>query len=238
MPGTGRGRVCRPIRPGVGGGQPMGDSEADLGDGELIRRAAGGDPISLAELFGRHRRRLEKMVQVRLDRALRGRVDPDDVLQETYLDLVQQLRNYPGPEVMPVFLWLRILTGQRLARVHRQHLGSAKRAAGREAPADRGGGGEVDSSSMADFLVGRLTSASGAADRAERAEIVRRAIEALDPPDREIISLRTLEGLSNTEAAAVLGLAKSAASNRYVRAMARLQAALQEIPGLIDEAQA
>jgi RNA polymerase sigma-70 factor, ECF subfamily len=213
----------------------MDDGAADLGDGELIRRAAAGDPTPLAELFGRHRRRLERMVRVRLDHGLRGRVDPDDVLQETYLDLVQQLRNYPGPEVMPVFLWLRILTGQRLARVHRQHLGAAKRAAGREAPAHHGGGGEPDSASMADFLVGRLTSPNGAAGRAERADLVRRAIDALDPLDREIISLRTFEGLSNHEAAAVLGVAKSAASNRYVRAMARLQAALREIPGLIDD---
>jgi RNA polymerase sigma-70 factor (ECF subfamily) len=216
----------------------MDDGEADLGDGELIRRAAGGDPISLAQLFGRHRRRLEKMVQVRLDRALRGRVDPDDVLQETYLDLVRQLPNYPGPEIMPVFLWLRILTGQRLARVHREHLGAAKRAAGREVPAHRGGGGAADSASMADFLVGRLTSPSGAAGRAERADLVRRAIDALEPLDREIISLRTFEGLTNSEAAAVLGLASSAASNRYVRAMARLQAALREIPGLIDDTRA
>jgi RNA polymerase sigma-70 factor (ECF subfamily) len=214
----------------------MGDGESDVCDEELIRRAAEGDVGSLAELFDRHRERLEKMVRVRLDRGLRGRVDPDDVLQEAYLDLAQQLRNYPGPEAMPVFLWLRILTGQRLTRLHRQHLGTAKRAAGREAPAHHGG--EVDSASMADLLVGRLTTASRAADRAERAEIVRRAIDALDPIDREIISLRTFEGLSNTEAAAVLGLAKSAASNRYIRAMARLQAALREIPGLIDETQA
>ena len=213
----------------------MDNGEADLGDGELIRQAMGGDPIPLAELFDRHRQRLEKMVRVRLDRGLQGRVDPDDVLQETYLDIAGQLPNYPGPEVMPVFLWLRILTGQRLARVHRQHLGAAKRAAGRENPAHRGGGGEADSASMADFLVGRLTSPSGAADRAERAQIVRRAIDALEPLDREIISLRTFESLTNSEAAAVLGLAKSAASNRYIRAMARLQAALSEVPGLIDE---
>jgi RNA polymerase sigma-70 factor, ECF subfamily len=216
----------------------MGDSRSDVGDDELIRRAAGGDTSSLAELFGRHRDRLEKMVRVRLHRGLQGRVDPDDVLQETYLDLAQQLPNYPGPEAMPVFLWLRLLTGQRLARVHRQHLGSAKRDAGREVPADRGGGGEADSSSMADFLVGRLTTASRAADRAERAQLVRRAIDALDPLDREIISLRTFEGLTNNEAAAVLGLAKAAACNRYVRAMGRLQAALQQIPGLIDDTRA
>jgi RNA polymerase sigma-70 factor (ECF subfamily) len=216
----------------------MDDRGVEVGDDELIRRAREGDTTAMAELFGRHRDRLEKMVRVRLNRALQGRVDPDDVLQETYLDLAQQLRNYPGPEAMPVFLWLRLLTGQRLARVHRRHLGTAKRAADREAPAHHGGGGEADSASMADFLVGQLTTASRAADRAERAEIVRRAIDGLEPTDREIISLRAFEGLSNGEAAAVLGLAKAAASNRYVRAMARLQAALETIPGLIDDSRA
>jgi RNA polymerase sigma-70 factor (ECF subfamily) len=216
----------------------MDDRGVEVRDDELIRRARGGDATALAELFGRHRDRLEKMVRVRLNRGLRGRVDPDDVLQETYLDLARQLRNYPGPEAMPVFLWLRLLTGQRLARVHRQHLDTAGRDAGREAPAHHGGGNEADTASMADFLVGRLTSPSGAAGRAERADLVRRAIDALDPLDREIISLRTFEGLTNSEAAAALGLAKSAASNRYVRAMARLQASLEKIPGLIDESRA
>jgi RNA polymerase sigma-70 factor (ECF subfamily) len=217
-----------------GRGGPMGESGSGAGDDELVRRAAGGNAAALAELFGRHRDRLGKMVRVRLDRGLQGRVDPDDVLQEAYIDLAQQLPNYPGPEAMPVFLWLRLLTGQRLARVHRRHLGAARRAAGREVQAQRGGG-EANSSSMADFLVGQLTSPSRAAERAERAEIVRRAIDELDPLDREIISLRTFEGLTNNEAAVVLGLAKNTASNRYIRAMTRLQAALRRIPGLIDD---
>jgi len=71
-------------------------------------------------------------------------------------------------------------------------------------------------------------------DRAEKARIVREAIEALDPLDREIISLRSFEELTNGEVAAVLGLSKSAASNRYMRAMARLQVVFQSIPGLIE----
>lgn len=211
----------------------MDEDGAGATDDDLIRRARAGEASCLADLFGRHRDRLERMVRARLHRALQGRVDPADVLQETYLDLAGQLPNYPGPEAMPPFLWLRLLTGQRLARLHRDHLGAAKRAAGREAGGG-GGGSDADSASMADFLVGRLTTASRAADRAERARIVREVIESLDPADREILSLRTFEGLTNNEAAAVLGLAKAAASNRYVRAMARLQAALRQVPGLLD----
>ena len=216
----------------------MGEVGAYADDDALILRASGGDSSALAELFGRHRDRLERMVRTRLDRGLQGRVDPADVLQETYIDLAQQLPNYPGPATMPAFLWLRLLTGQRLARVHRRHLGAAKRSAGREATLRRDGGAEADSASMADQLVGRLTTASRALARAERADLVRRAIDALDPSDREVISLRAFEGLANNEAAALLGLSKAAASNRYVRAMARLQDAMRQVPGLIDDAQA
>jgi RNA polymerase sigma-70 factor (ECF subfamily) len=220
---------------GRDGGRAVGDEPTDLGDEELIGRAAGGDRPALAELFGRHRIRLEKMVRVRLHRALQGRVDPADVLQEVYLDLEQQLPHYPGPASMSPFLWLRLLTGQRLTRLHRRHLGAAMRAAGREVAIPGGGRAEADSSSMADQLVGRLTPASRVVAREERAHLVREALEALDPADREIIALRGFEGLTNNEAAAALGLSKAAASNRYVRAMARLQAALRAIPGLIDD---
>jgi RNA polymerase sigma-70 factor (ECF subfamily) len=213
----------------------MGDRTAELGDEELVRRAAGGDRAALAELFGRHRDRLGKMVRARLHRALRGRVDPADVLQEVYLDLEPQLAHYPGAATMPPFLWLRLLTGQRLTRLHRHHLGAAMRAAGREVALDGGvGGAAADSAALADGLVGQLTTASRAFSRAERGRLVRAAIEGLDPCDREVIALRGLEGLSNGEAAAALGLSKAAASNRYVRAMARLQSALQQVPGLLD----
>jgi RNA polymerase sigma-70 factor (ECF subfamily) len=38
--------------------------------------------------------------------------------------------------------------------------------------------------------------------------------------------------LSNEETAQILGIKKSAASNRYIRALKRLKAILAEVPGL------
>ena len=52
----------------------------------------------------------------------------------------------------------------------------------------------------------------------------------MDPIDREVLALRHFEELTNGEAAAVLGLTKTAASNRYVRALKRLQAVLEGCP--------
>jgi RNA polymerase sigma-70 factor (ECF subfamily) len=60
------------------------------------------------------------------------------------------------------------------------------------------------------------------------------ALEALDPMDREILTLRHFEELSNAEAAQVLGLTKTAASSHYIRALGRLREVLAGIPGLLD----
>ena len=135
----------------------------------LLSRASDGDETALAELFGRYRKRLRRMVRLRLDRRLQGRVDTSDVLQEAFLDLTQQFRSFiERREAMPFFVWLRLLTGQRLMRVHSQHLGAAMRDAGREVSLHRGAMPPASSESLAARLLGRFTSASEVAVRAER----------------------------------------------------------------------
>jgi RNA polymerase sigma-70 factor (ECF subfamily) len=168
------------------------------------------------------------------DRRLQGRVDPSDVLQQAYIDLTQQLPGYLARPEMPFFLWLRLLTGQRLMRLHRHHLWAAMRDARREVSLYRGALPQASSTSLAAQLLGRFTSASAAAVRAERQRLLQEALNALESLDREIIALRHFEELTNQEAATVLGLSKSAASNRYVRALTRLQATLDGIPGFLD----
>jgi RNA polymerase sigma-70 factor (ECF subfamily) len=200
----------------------------------LLRRALAGEQAALAELFTRYRKRLRQMVQLRLDRRLQGRIDPSDVLQEAYLDVVRELPSYRAQPTMPFFLWLRLLTGQRLMRIHRQHLEAAMRDAGREISLYHGALPQASSLSLAAGLLGRYTSASRVALRAEMQVQLQTALNGMDPLDREVITLRHFEELSNNEAAQVLGLSKAAASNRYVRALARLQAILESIPGFLD----
>src|SRR5437868_13572979 len=84
----------------------------------LIRRIEGGDEGALIELFARYRDRLRRMVKLRLDRRLQGRLDPSDVLQEAYLDVSKRAAEYRADPTMPVFLWLRLVTGQRLMALH------------------------------------------------------------------------------------------------------------------------
>ena len=199
----------------------------------LLNRALAGDEAALAALFDGYRDRLKKMIRLRLDRRLSGRVDTSDVLQDAYLDVRRRIAEYArDPTAMPFHLWLRLVAGQRLTDVHRHHLGSQMRDAGCEVSLHRGPFPQADSMSLAAQLLGKLTSASQAAIRAEHKLIVQEALNNMDPIDREVLALRHFEHLSNDETAQVLGLSKSAASNRYIRALKRLKEILSSIPGL------
>jgi RNA polymerase sigma-70 factor (ECF subfamily) len=208
-------------------------ADARIADDLLVGRAAAGDTAALAELFGRYRKRLRAMVRLRMDRRLQGRLDPSDVLQEAYLDVAQQLPTYRSKPEMPFYLWLRFTTGQRLMRLHRQHLGAAVRDAGREVSLHRGAFPQASSQSLAGQLLGRFSSVSKAVERADIQLKLQAALNGMDETDREIIALRHFEELSNLEAAQVLGLEPSAASKRYIRALKRLQEILKSIPGLL-----
>ena len=202
---------------------------------DLLSRAAAGDKAALGALWEHHRARLRQMIRLRLDRRLQGRVDPSDVLQDAYLDLAARLPDYARERPMPTYLWLRLVTGQRLAQVHRQHLGAAMRDAGREVSLYRGALPQASSASLAAQLLGRFTTASQAAIRAERQLQLQEILNGLDPIDREILALRHFEQLTNGEAAQVLGLSKTAANNRYVWALGRLRDSLGRVPGFFDE---
>src|SRR5262249_30555087 len=156
---------------------------------------------------------------------------PSDVLQEAYLDLAKRAPDYLAKPDIPFFLWLRLLTGQRLLEIHRRHLGTLMRAAGQEVSLHRGALPQATSESLAAQLLGRMTSPTQAAVRAEMQVRLQEALNSMDALDREVLVLRHFEELSNNETAAVLGIAKAAASNRYVRALKRLKDILSSLPG-------
>src|SRR5262245_63866860 len=86
---------------------------------ELVARVADGDREAIVELLDRYRARLRRMVALRLDPRLQGRVDASDVIQEGYLDAVRRLEEYVRDPSVPFYIWLRSLVGQRVAECHR-----------------------------------------------------------------------------------------------------------------------
>jgi RNA polymerase sigma-70 factor, ECF subfamily len=194
-----------------------------------VVRPRPGDAGAAGELFAACRDRLKRMVRLRLDRRLQGRRDASDVLQEAFIDVQKKAPDFAAKE-LPAYLWLRLVVAERLSILHRHHLGAQMRDVSQEVSLNRGGPPAATTYSLANLLLGRLTSPTQAAVRAERQLRLQEALNGMDPIDREILALRHFEELSNSEAANVLGLSKSAASNRYIRALKRLKEILSTLP--------
>ncbi len=100
--------------------------------GQLVERLRAGDRQALTDLFQRHRDRLHRMVELRMDARIQGRLDASDVLQDAFLDAAARLDGYLRRPELPPFLWLRLVVAERLAIAHRRHLGTKMRDVGQE----------------------------------------------------------------------------------------------------------
>lgn len=195
---------------------------------ELLAEARGGDAEAIDRLLQRHRDALRRMVELRMDHAIARRVDASDIVQDVLIDAHRRLQEYLENPVMPFHLWLRHMAHDRLIDAHRRHRVAARRSLDREQPLVVGAAADRSSLDLIAGLVDRELTPAAAATWNELQRRFQQALEQLDPQDREIVLLRHFEYLSNGDAAEVLGLSEPAAGMRYLRAMRRLRAKLQE----------
>lgn len=204
---------------------------------ELLTAAKAGDAEARERLWNRHRGALHKLVAMRLDRGIQGRVDVSDVVQDALVEADRRLADYMKQEPMPFHLWLRQIARDRMIDAHRRHRGAERRSIDREqSPPSPSLFADRSAFDLAAQLRdGREATPAAAALQHELEARFRAALEQVDPIDREIIELRHIEQLSNKDTATALGLSEPAAGMRYLRAIRRLRALLDESPSAAGE---
>jgi RNA polymerase sigma-70 factor (ECF subfamily) len=160
--------------------------------------------------------------------ALRAEDRHTDAFQETHLEIARRLEDYLRRRPMPYLAWLRRTALEMISRLRRRHVDAARRSVQREVLLPH-------SSSL--LLVRELLDPAAPPEqhllRAEQGEQIQAAVAELSESEQEVLLLRTVEGLSNEEAAQVLDIAPAAASKRYGRAILHLREALQRT-GVLD----
>ena len=194
----------------------------------LVELALDGNERAMTMLLDKHRAQLQHLVSLRMDRRIQGRVDAADIVQDALIDAARRLSEFRDQNKMGFYVWLRWITSERLLNTHRRHLGSQIRDAKREVPIDRQ---EPDATPIAlsQQLAGRLTSPTKVVARRELQMAIENVLEQLDPDDRAILMLRNFEELSLTQTAKALGIKRSTAGKRHIRALKRLRKALDQI---------
>ncbi len=180
---------------------------------------------ALAAIFENHRPALERMIAFRLDDRVRGRVDSEDILQESYLEASRRLGDYLAQPQVSIYVWLRQIAYQTLVAIQRRNFGQ-KRDPRVEIKPHQPEGDATCHSILAMFS-GNFTTPSRAAMKQEQFAKLREILAEMDAVDREVLALRHFECLTNNQVAETLGISVTAASNRYIRAMTRLSQLVQ-----------
>ena len=170
----------------------------------------------LADAFQRLRPRLLAMIGRRIGSKLAARIDPEGVVQEAFVRARPRWQALtPKPDDLDAWIYAQVL--DRFREVVRSALGP-------EHNVDRDvAWPEGSAAPLAEHLVDSQTGPSTAFSRAERCEVVRAALEKLDPIDREILALRYFDRLNFTQIGAILGLRANTANARALRAAVKFR---------------
>ncbi len=193
----------------------------------LLERVAAGNPAALDRLLRLHRGYLRRVVQMRMEPALSARVDASDVVQETQIVIAKRIDDFIKRRPTPFRIWIRQKALEQLIDQRRRHIGAEKRSVLKEKNMS-----DVSSMALARKLLSETP--SKILRKLELQEQVRGFIEQLSENDREVLSLRHMEGFSNNEVADILEINPNTARQRYGRALRRLHQRLAENDMSID----
>lgn len=183
---------------------------ATLSEGELATLSIAGREAAFAEIMRRHRQPIFRMIRASVGEA----GEALDLLQETFFAAHQAMPRYDGDRSMRA--WLSTIAINKCRdwgrkRTVRRFLSFAT-SIGSEAEA------VADDQVLADDVTG---------DRQEL-DRVTKAIADLPAALKESLVLRTIEGLSQAETAAILSISEKAVETRVYRARAKLLERLGE----------
>jgi RNA polymerase sigma-70 factor (ECF subfamily) len=196
--------------------------ERELVATELWHKARAGDGPALGELLERYRSYLALLARMQISRRLQGKVDPLDVVQETFLEAHRDFGQFRGGSEKEFARWLRQILATNLANLFRRYYG----ARCRDVRLERQLVLDLDQSSRAlgQAMIAPHSSPSQQAARREQAVLLADALEDLPADYREVIILRHLEGLSFPEVACRMGRTVNSVEKLWARGLTRLRA--------------
>src|SRR5262245_45284374 len=195
---------------------------------ELSARIHKRDADALAEFIEGRRFQLMAYIERQLGTALRRKIEPDDVFQETSAEAVRALPTVELGDRDP-FSWLCQIAERRIIDLHRRFFGAQKRDAAREVPLGSSRGSDTKPAGIINLLVASMTTPSQAFSRQAREGRLLEALEQLPEDQRTALRLRYVENLPSKQIAEQLGKTDAAVRVMLTRSLKKLHELLGEV---------
>src|ERR1041385_1347531 len=193
----------------------------------LLEKARAGQDGALGRLLELYRNYLRVLAGAQIGPGLRLRLEPSDLVQETFLEAYRDFAGFAGATERELMAWLRRILVRNLADQAKH-----QRAQGRDLAKQESLEVLLDRSSrqVHQALTAGITSPSAQAMHREKAAVLADALFRLPEDYREVILLRNIRHLKFDEVAMRLGRTPGAARTLWTRALERLRAVIEEAP--------
>lgn len=201
---------------------------------ERVQRFLGGGlrstaPEDLGGILQLYWNYLHLLAEAQMDRRLRVRFSPSDLVQETLLEAHRDFPQFRGSTEAEFLAWLRQILVHNLIVAVRRHVEAGKRDVRREVSLEQiRVGVDTSAMSLAGLLEQRGTSPSARIQREELLVALADHLAALPPDYREVIVLRHLQGRSFAEIALQMERNEGAVRMLWLRAIGQLRAKFGE----------
>lgn len=184
----------------------------DMDERELVVRTQGGDRAAMREIYDRYRERVHRLVFYSLDESHAI----EDTMQNVFLKIYRALPDFRFEAQLSTWIY-RIVVNECLNQNGRRRSDSVP------LEAVLGSGEEIDTGEKADERHSRR----------EMSRILRETVMDLPAHLRTVVILRYVEGFSYEQIASVLGCAPGTVASRLARALARMEARLRPLKGIL-----
>jgi RNA polymerase sigma-70 factor (ECF subfamily) len=190
---------------------------------ELLRAARAGDRGAIGTLFQFVEPYLLAVAERTMDRGLQSKGSAQDVVQEALLEAHRLVNRFEGSTFPEFRVWLEGVVRNKARAFQRHYRNVAKRAVGREQAL----AAESAEGRPLEMVPGAGYTPSSAASQVEEAARIAAALDRMGEEDRQVIVLRTLEGLTFIEVGRRMQRTEDAARMLWGRAVERLRDELE-----------
>jgi RNA polymerase sigma-70 factor (ECF subfamily) len=193
--------------------------------GLLLEQARGGNESALGQLLELYRNYLRLVARSLIGHALRVKLEPSDLVQETFLKAHREFAQFAGRSEPELVSWLRRILVRSMANQVKHHSRQARdhqRQESLEQLLDR------SSTTIHQALATSVGTPSEQAIQREQSVLLADALSHLPDDYREVFIQRTLEHIPFETIAAEMGRSVGAVRMLWTRAVKRLTQMLEE----------
>jgi RNA polymerase sigma-70 factor (subfamily 1) len=172
-------------------------------------------------------------INQRMSKKIRGRIDAEDILQNTLITANRRFKKYKEKKDVDFVYWINRIATDKIIAAYRENVETSSRSVNREHK-DEVNNDSDSTPNIMDCIRGNSPDPLDSLISSDQASIINAVLGQLKPSDKEIIVMRYFRGLTNDEIADIVGLSVFAVSMRNLRALRRLQELTKNNPQIMD----